>query len=124
MGRLQRTLLPCLEECCITPLTEQEKHLVKVLELIEDEKHIPKRKKDTGRPATERHAIGRSYVAKALFRYPHKRNLIHELQARPNLRLICRFPSQQKIPSESTFSRAFAEFSKQGLEQVVHNSMV
>ena len=37
MGRLQRTLFPCLEECSITPLTEQEKHLVKVLELIEIE---------------------------------------------------------------------------------------
>ncbi len=37
MGRLQRTLFPCLEECCINPLTEQEKHLVKVLELVEIE---------------------------------------------------------------------------------------
>jgi len=42
MGRLQRTLFPCLEECCVTPLTEQEKHLVKVLEIIGIEKHIQK----------------------------------------------------------------------------------
>lgn len=124
MGRLQRTLFPCLEECCITPLTEQDKCLVKVLELIEIERHIPKNQQYTGRPAAERRAIGRSYVAKALFRYPHTRNLIHELQARPNLRIICGFPSQQKIPSESTFSRAFAEFAAQDLGQVVHDSMV
>ena len=57
LGRLQRTLFPSLEECCIIPLTEQEKHLVKVLELIEVEKHISKRKQYTGRPATERRAI-------------------------------------------------------------------
>ena len=40
MGRLQRTLSPCLEECCATPLTKQEKHLVKVLEIIEIENHV------------------------------------------------------------------------------------
>ena len=94
MGRLQRTLFPSLEECCIIPLTEQEKHLVKVLELIEVERHIPKRKQYTGRPATERRAIGLSYVAKALFRYPHTRNLIHELQAR------CRRAGVRTIPSK------------------------
>ncbi len=63
-------------------------------------------------------------MAKALFRYPHTRNLIHELQARPNLRLICGFASQQKIPSESTFSRAFAQFAAQSLGHVIHDSMV
>ena len=94
MGRLQRTLIPGLEECCIIPLTEQEMHLVKVLELIDVEKHIPKRKQYTGRPVTERRAIVRSYVAKALFRYPHTRNLIHELQAR------CRRAGVRTIPSK------------------------
>ena len=39
MGRLQRQLFPCLEECCVSPLTEQEKHLVKILELIKIESH-------------------------------------------------------------------------------------
>jgi hypothetical protein len=68
--------------------------------------------------------IARCYVAKALFHYQHTRNLIHELQARPNLRLICGFASQQKIPSESTFSRAFADFAIQSLGQVVHDNMV
>jgi len=124
MGRLQRTLFPCLEECCATPLTKQEKHLVKVLEIIEIENHVSSDRQWTGRPPAERKAISRSYVAKALFRYPHTRDLIHELQARPNLRLICGFPQSQRLPSESTFSRAFAEFAGQGLGQVVHDSMV
>jgi hypothetical protein len=34
MGRLQRQLFPCLEECFVSPLTDQERHLVKILELI------------------------------------------------------------------------------------------
>ena len=124
MGRLQRTLFPCLEQCCTTPLTKQEQHLVKVLEIIEIESHVPKNRQWTGRPPAERKAIARSYVAKALFRYPHTRDLIHELQARPNLRLICGFPQSQRLPSESTFSRAFAEFAVQGLGRVVHEGMV
>jgi hypothetical protein len=40
MGRLQRQLFPCLEECCVSPLTEPEKHLVKLLELIKIKSHI------------------------------------------------------------------------------------
>ncbi len=124
MGRLQRTLFPCLEQCCATPLTKQEKHLLKVLEIIEIENHVSRVRQWTGRPPAERKAIARSYVAKALFRYVHTRDLIHELQARPNLRLICGFPQSQRLPSESTFSRAFAEFAVQGLGQIVHDSMV
>jgi len=75
MGRLQRTLFPCLEDCCITPLTEQDKWLVKTLELIEIENHIPKSTQFKGRPAAKRRAIARSYVAKALFRYPQVQRL-------------------------------------------------
>ena len=124
MGRLQRSLFPNLEQCCVSPLSEQEKHLVKILEIIEIERHIPRRQKWTGRPAAERRAIGRSYVAKAVFGYPHTRSLINELQARPNLRLICGFPTQHDVPSESTFSRAFAEFANAGLGAVVHDALV
>ena len=71
MGRLQRTLFPCLEQYCTTPLTTQEQHLVKVLEIIEIESHVSKNRQWTGRPPAERKAIARSYVAKALFLYPH-----------------------------------------------------
>lgn len=39
MGRLQRQLFPRLEECCVSPLTEQDKRLVKILELIKIESH-------------------------------------------------------------------------------------
>ena len=124
MGRLQRSLFPCLEECCISPLTEQEKQLVKTLEVIEIEKHIHNSRVWTGRPPAERKAIGRCYVAKAVCRYQHTRTLIHELQARPNLRLICGFARQKNIPSESTFSRAFAEFAGTDLGRTVHDAMV
>jgi len=46
------------------------------------------------------------------------------LQARPNLRLICGFTRQKDIPSESTFSRAFAEFVGTDLGRIVHDALV
>ena len=39
MGRLQRQLFPFLEEYCVFRLTEQEKHLVKILGLVKVESH-------------------------------------------------------------------------------------
>ena len=100
MGRLQRSLFANLEQCCVSLLSQQEKHLVKILEIVVIERHIPKSRQRTGRPVAERRTIGRSYVAKAVFGYPHTRSLINELHARPNLRLICGFPRQQDVPSE------------------------
>ena len=124
MGRLQRSLFPILEECCVSPLTEQEKHLVKLLEIIEIEKHVPGNRQWMGRPSAERRTIARCYVAKVFFRYPHTRILLHELQARVNLRLICGFAKRQDVPSESTFSRAFAAFARTDLGGIVHNALV
>ena len=60
MGRLQRSLFPSLEQCCVSPLSQQEKHLVKILEIMEIERHIPRIRQWTGRPAAERRARGRS----------------------------------------------------------------
>ena len=81
MGRLQRSLFPILEEYCASPLTEQEKHLIKVLEIIEIEKHIPSNRQWMGRPAAERRTIARCFVAKAVFRYPHTAVLMQPSRA-------------------------------------------
>ena len=124
LGRMQRQLFPCLEDCCVTPLTEQERHLVTILELIRVEDHIGCNRRWMGRPPAERKAIARCFIAKAVFRYPYTRNLIHELLARPNLRLICGFARRGDIPSESTFSRVFAEFAEGNLATIVNDAMV
>ncbi len=124
MGRLQQQLFPCLEECCTSPLTEQEKRLVKTLELVKVENHIDFSRSWMGRPPAERKAIARCFVAKAVFRYPYTRNLIHELQAKSNLRMICGFARQSDVPSEATFSRVFAEFAESNLATLVNDGMV
>lgn len=41
-----------------------------------------------------------------------------------NLRRVCGFPADEDIPSESTLSRAFAEFAGSGLGGRVHDALV
>jgi hypothetical protein len=42
MGTVQRSLFPHLDECLDIPLTEQEKRLVTILEIVQVEKHVTK----------------------------------------------------------------------------------
>ena len=48
MGTVQQSLFPHLDECLPVPLTEREKHLVKILELIQVEKYVPTVPADNG----------------------------------------------------------------------------
>jgi hypothetical protein len=43
MGTVQRNLFPNLDECFDVPLTEQEKHLAAILEVVQVEKFVPKK---------------------------------------------------------------------------------
>lgn len=126
MGTVQQSLFPHLDECLPIPLTEREKHLVKILELIQIEKHVPvtASRQWLGRPIKEREAIARAFVAKAVLKYQHTSSLRNELRSAPNLRFICGFAKRKDVPSESTFSRAFTEYAKAGLGVAVHDALV
>ncbi len=126
MGTVQQSLFPYLDASLPDPLTEPERRLVKVLELVQIERYVPvsARRQWLGRPIKEREAIARAFVAKALLRYQHTRSLRNALLSTPNLRIICGFSTRQEVPSESTFSRAFAEYAKAGLGTVVHDALV
>jgi len=126
MGTLQRSLFPKLEQCWDIALTEKEKQLVSILELVEIERFVPK-SSDTqwlGRKLCERESIARSFVTKSVYGYPTTRALIEALETTPSLRRICGFGKPSDIPSESTFSRAFAEFADSGLGDKVHEYLV
>lgn len=126
MGTVQRTLFPHLDACLAAPLTAQEKRLVKILELVHIENYVPKSasRQWLGRPLKEREAIARAFVAKAVLGYPHTRSLLHALRTTATLRTLCGFATRSAVPSESTFSRAFAEFATGGLATVVHDALV
>jgi hypothetical protein len=126
MGTVQQSLFPYLDESLPDPLTEPEKRLVKILELVQIEQHVPvsRGRQWLGRPIKEREAIARAFVAKSLLRYQHTSSLRNALLSTPNLRLICGFSKRHEIPSESTFSRSFAEYARAGLGTVVHDALV
>jgi len=126
MEAVQQSLFPYLDECLPLPLTEPEKHLVKILELVQIEKHIPvsASRQWLGRPIKEREALARAFIAKAVLRYQHTCSLRNALLSTPNVRMICGFSKWQDVPSESTFSRAFAEYTKANLGTLVHDTLV
>ena len=126
MGRVQKSLFPHLNECFVTPLTEQEERLVSILEIVQVEKHVPQSSSShwRGRKPLDRQSLARAFVAKTLYRLPTTSDLIRALQATSNLMRICGIANKGDIPSESTFSRAFAEFAVSGLCTQVHDSLV
>jgi hypothetical protein len=50
--------------------------------------------------------------------------LIERLKVDKTLRQICGWEMRSQVPSESTFSRAFAEFAEAGLTDAVHEMLV
>jgi len=123
--KIQEDLFPHLRKCFEDPITEKQKQLIAILEIVQVERHIMSHLYQwMGRPLEDRHAIARAFVSKAVYNYPTTRALIEALHTMPNLRMICGFVKKSDIPSESTFSRAFGEFAKSELGDKVHKALV
>lgn len=73
----------------------------------------------TGRPPASRRKILKAFVAKALWNHADTRTLHRELCTDPVLRRLCGWDFAGEIPSESTFSRAFAQFAADDLLSAV-----
>jgi len=121
--RIQSSLFPWLEEE-LGEMTEKEEKLVTTLELIRIERFTAYSRSLRGRPPKERAAVARAFVAKAIYNMPTTRALLDRLACDKKLRRICGWEQKGDIPSESTFSRAFAEFSESQLPACVHQAMI
>lgn len=77
-----------------------------------------------GRPPCARVWLAHAFIAKSVYQFPTTAALIEALKARPTLRRLCGWESPDDIPSEPTFSRAFATFAKDKLPQRIHETMV
>lgn len=121
--KIQGSLFPFLEEE-LDPLSEKLKQLVSILELIRIEQFIPDYRGYEGRPRKTRCAIARAFVAKAVYNMDTTTALCERLQFDKSLRRICGWENRSSIPSETTFSRAFAEFASRGLIQEVHDALI
>ncbi len=119
----QRSLLPGLDEE-LDPLTAKLEHLIIILDTLGLEAFVAPPSRGRGRPPDDRPAIARSFVAKAVLTIPTTSALIERLQIDRALRRICGWERRSEVPSEATFSRAFAEFAAQGLPERVHEQLV
>jgi len=77
-----------------------------------------------GRPAKDRLALAAAFLAKAILNLATTRDLIERLRAESGLRRLCGWRSAAKIPHESKFSRAFAEFAASQLPQQLHAAVI
>jgi hypothetical protein len=77
-----------------------------------------------GRPLEDRAAIARAFVAKVAYGLPTTRMLLDRLKSDPKLRRLCGWEQRGEVPSESTFSRAFAEFAHSHFAGRVHAALI
>jgi len=124
-GAIQATLFPRLEEQLDEPLTEKQKQLVAVLEVVRVEEHVPPRSAQwMGRTLKDRRALARAFVAKAVYNLQTTELLLEMLRTEKNLRRLCGWAQPSQVPSASTFSRAFDEFAQSKLCDRVHEALV
>jgi hypothetical protein len=107
------------------PLTDKQRQLVAVLEVVRIEEHVPPASCQwMGRKRHDRCALARAFVAKALYDLPTTEALIEALRASENLRRLCGWQAGDQLPSAATFSRAFEEFAQSKLCERVHEALV
>jgi hypothetical protein len=68
--------------------------------------------------------LARAFVAKAVLDLATTSGLIERLAADATLRRLCGWEGASQVPSESTFSRAFAEFARSSLPSLVHEALI
>jgi hypothetical protein len=121
--RLQGELFPALGEEP-GPLGERHRQLVTVLELARPERFIGHLHGRRGRPQKHRAARARGFLAKAVCKLSETGRLIERLQPDQALRRLCGCSRAGVVPSESSFSRALAEFAAGGLPARLHQALI
>jgi hypothetical protein len=121
---IQKWLFPELEEE-VGELTEKMREFVRVVEISDIPKFMgPFNWSGVGCPPRARMSIFKAFILKAVYNYPTTKVMIENVTLSPPLRRLCGWETVGEIPSEATFSRAFAQFAKAGLPQMIHAAIV
>lgn len=121
---IQSSLFPWLREE-LDPVTAALEQLIIVLDTIGLEAYVPgPPRHGRGRKPEDRRALARAFVAKAVLGLPTTAAVIERLAIDKSLRRICGWESARDVPSEATFSRAFAEFATSELPDQMHEALV
>ena len=121
--RVQTTLFPYLmtQGLALTPALNK---LVAVLDLLRVEDAVPGPTGQVGAPPKDRAPLARAFVVKQALNLPTTKSLRARLLTDDTVRRICGWATASQVPSEATFSRAFARFADLGLADAVHAQRV
>jgi len=122
-SHIQKSLFPWMHEE-LDPVTEKLEQLIHILDDLDIEAVVRAPVRGPGAPLRDRTAIARAFVAKAVLNLPTTSALRERLQIDRSLRRICGWERRTDVPSESTFSRAFAEFAQDGAAERLHEALV
>jgi Transposase DDE domain/Transposase domain (DUF772) len=122
-SHIQGTLFPWLGEQ-LGPLTEAHKQVITALEVADIGAFVQAWPGLSGRPPRDRAALARAFVSKAVIALPTTTMLIERLAVDRVLRRLCGWEHPGEVPSEATFSRAFAEFAHSALPARIHEALI
>lgn len=108
-------------EQTLTPLHQR---IVHTLDWLNIDSLIGYTGKRAGPPEHSRVALAQAFVAKAVLGFEQTTQLRSRLAVDTVLRRLLGFESHRALPSEATFSRAFAEFARTGLPAKAHEALI
>ena len=120
---IQGELFPWADEE-FGPLTDKHKQVITVLEMARVEGFVHSWRGLPGRPPADRRSLCRAFVAKAVLDLATTKMLIERLKVDKTLRHLCGWERRGQLPSEATFSRAFAEFAHSALPSEIHAALI
>ena len=117
-NHIQNYLFPLLEEA-VGPLDSNQKEFISICDTTDLDVYLLNQFSfnRTGRPKSSRISILRAFLVKAINDLPTTKSLWHLLHNSPQWRRLCGWEEEYQIPSESTFSRAFAELADSRLPE-------
>ena len=114
MTYVQGTLFPRLDATLDTPLTAQHRELIWILSVLRVEEVVdaPWRWHRVGVVPHDRRKLARAFLVKAWLGLEQTKDLRDRLQVDRILRTLCGWQPGERLPSLSTFSRAFATLAQ------------
>ncbi len=123
--KIQYTLFPDLEEHFDEKLSSKDEAFIKALELIRPDRFLGQfGYQGRGQPCKSRLSLFFAFLAKPIYGITTTKLLIDYLHANKLLRNLCGYEYRSQIPSESTFSRVFDQFSQAQLLERIHQQVI
>ena len=105
-------------------LTPVHQRIVHTLDWINMDALLGYSGRSAGAPQRSRLALAQAFVAKAVLGFEQTTQLRSRLAVDTVLVRLLGFESNRSLPSEATFSRAFAEFARTGLPAKAHEALI